>query len=137
MGQVRVDGALLSGPVVPGIGFPSAIFTTQLSLSQNPRPFSRGSGIVQTRVETPSPGYEPLQGVGPDDRVRRGDVLYLRCDAELELRLSQYDPLNPGTPLVRLLRVLGLVIIEFPSSSQLVLLEAQGASTLEYAIFGS
>ncbi len=138
MGQLTIAGTLLGGPVQVGAGFPQAIYTTQLALSQTPRPFSKGSGVVQSTVNTPSPSYEPLQGVGPTDRVRYGDVLYLRCDGSLELRISQTDPLNPlGPPLVRLLNVQGLQIMEFPPSSRLVLLEAQGSATVEYAIFGS
>lgn len=136
MGQLSIAGTIIAGPptVASGI-FPSAIYTTQLGLSQNPRVFSKATGVIQSRVETPTPGFEPLQGVGPTDRVRRGDVLYLRCDSALILRVSTFDPLG-GPVIVELNPVLGLYVREFPLGQQLALLEAQGSATIEYAITG-
>ena len=137
MGQVSVVGTVLGGPVQVGAGFPQAIFTTQLATSPNPKPYSAATGVLQRRVNVASPSFGALSGVGAGDTVEKGDLLYLRSDSQLLLRLSQVDPLNPsGTPLVRQLYVSGLVLIEFPASSQLVLLEAQGSATIEYAITG-
>ncbi len=137
MGQVAVSGTIMGGPVSPGSGFPQAIFTTTLGTSPSPKPFSAGSGILSRRVAQAAPGFVVLGGVGPADAVVRGDLLYLRSDSELLLRLSQSDPLNPSGPaLVRLLDIGGLTVIEFPPSSPLVLLEAQGSATIEYLITG-
>ena len=84
-----------------------------------------------------SPGWAALQGVGSGDAVERGDLLYLRSDAPLTLRLSTQDPLNPtGPPVVRTVPVQGLYIHEFPQAEPLVLLEAQGSATVEYAVTG-
>lgn len=137
MGQVAISGTYQGGPVQVGAGFPQAIFTTPLSTSVSPKPFSEASGVMQRRVAVASPAFVVLQGVGPTDTVVRGDLLYLRCDAGLILRLSNQDPLAPlGPPLVVTIPVMGLVILEFPASSPLVLLEAQGSATVEYAITG-
>ena len=137
MGQIVISGTYQGGPVQVGAGFPQAVYTTPLQTSVSPKPFSSGSGVMQRRVAVASPGYVVLQGVGPGDAVERGDLLYLRCDAQLYLRLSNQDPLNPlGPPIVVVVPVSGLVILEFPASSPLVLLEAQGSATVEYAITG-
>lgn len=137
MGQVSIAGTVLGGPVQVGAGFPQAIFTTTLGTSPNPKPFSAATGVLQRRVNVAAPAFGALSGVGAGDTVEKGDLLYFRSDSQLLLRLSQTDPLNPaGPPLVRELYVSGLVVIEFPAASPLVLLEAQGSATIEYAITG-
>lgn len=137
MGQVAINGTILGGPVLVGSGFPQAIFTTTLATSPNPKPFSSASGVLTQRVSQAAPGFLTLGGVGPSAAVTRGDLLYLRSDAQLLLRISQVDPLNPAGPaLAREMYVSGLVVLEFPSSSPLVLLEAQGSATIEYLITG-
>ena len=137
MGQVVIQGTYQGGPVQVGAGFPQAIYTTPLQTSVSPKPFSAGSGVLTRRVAQASPGFTPLQGVGPTDAVVRGDLLYMRSDAALLLRVSTQDPLAPlGPPIVVLVPISGLFIIEFPASSPLVLLEAQGSATVEYAITG-
>lgn len=137
MGQVAINGTMQAGPVQVGAGFPQAIYTTPLATSVVPKPFSTASGVMQRRVSVASPAFVTLQGVGPSDTVERGDLLYLRSDAPLILRLSNQDPLAPlGPPLVVEVPVFGLVLLEFPASSPLVLLEAQGSATVEYAITG-
>lgn len=127
----------MGGPPQQGVGFPQAIFSTQLATTPNPKPFSAASGVLTRRVAQVAPGFLELTGVGPDDSVVRGDTLYLRSDAQVLLRLSQTDPLNPSGPaLVRELYVSGLCVLEFPPASPLVLLEVQGSATLEYLITG-
>jgi len=137
VGQVSINGTLSSGPVQVGSGFPQAIYTTPLATSVTPKPFSAASGVMQRRIAVAAPTFVTLQGLGPTDTVVRCDLLYLRSDAALILRLSNQDPLNPfGPPLVVEVPVSGLVIMEFPASSPLVLLEAQGSATVEYAASG-
>lgn len=137
MGQVAINGTVLGGPVQVGSGFPQAIFTTVLATNPSPKPFSTASGVLTRRIAQAAPGFVPLSGVGPTDTVQRGDLLYLRSDSQLLVRMSQTDPLNPlGPALVRDLIVSGLLIVEFPSASPLVLLEAQGSATIEYLITG-
>lgn len=139
MGQLAINGSLIAGPPTVGTGmFPSAVYNVQLGLSQTPRAFSRGTGVIQSQVQTGAPAFEPLSGVGPTDRVHFGDVLYFRCDGPLVLRISRVDPLAPlGPPIVELCAIQGLLIREFQPGSQLVLLEGQGSATIEYAITGS
>jgi hypothetical protein len=138
MGQLAISGTVLGGPVTIGAayGFPQSLFTTQLATTPNPKPFSAASGVLTRRVSTVSPSFAVLTGVGATDTVQRGDTLYLRSDAQLLLRISQLDPLNPATTLVRLVYVQGLFIVEFPQSSPLVLLESQGSATIEYLVTG-
>lgn len=139
MGQLAISGTVLGGPVTVGAayGFPQSLFTTQLATTPNPKPFSAASGVLTRRVSTVSPSFATLTGVGANDTVQRGDTLYLRSDSQLLLRLSQLDPLNPtGPALVREVYVQGLFIVEFPQSSPLVLLEAQGSATIEYLVTG-
>lgn len=138
MGSLRLDGAITGGPAQVGSGFPQAIFNAPLALTPTPKPFSAGSGVLTRQVAQVSPGFTTLTGVGPDDTVVRGDTLYFRSNAQLLLRISQADPLNPSGPaLVRELYVSGLLVVEFPPSSPLVLLEAQGTANIEYLITGS
>ena len=136
MGQVAISGTVLGGPVQVGAGFPQAIFTTNLGTSPTPKPFSAASGVLTRRVNVAAPGFQTLSGVGPTDAVVRGDLLYLRSDSQLLIRISQTDPLNPLNTLLREIYIAGLVVLEFPSSSPLVLLEAQGSATIEYLITG-
>lgn len=137
MGQLTIQGAITAGPPTVGVGFPSALINTPLSTTPSPKSYSKGTGTIQSSVATASPSFEALSGVGPTDRVRQGSLLYFRCDAQLLLRISQTDPLAPSDPpLQRLVYVQGLCIIEFPGSSPLVLLEAQGAANIEYLIIG-
>lgn len=137
MGQVVIQGTYQGGPAQVGAGFPQALYTTPLQTSVTPKPFSAGSGVMTQRVAVASPGFVPLRGVGPTDAVVRGDLLYLRCDAALQLRISTQDPLAPlGPPIVVVVPVSGLYIHEFPAGQPLVLLEAQGSATVEYAITG-
>jgi len=137
MGQIVVQGSITGGPPQQGVGFPQAVFTTQLATTPSPKPFSAATGVLIRRVAQVGPGFVGLTGVGPDDTVVRGDTLYFRSDAQVLLRISQTDPLNPGGPaLVRELLVSGLLICEFPPASPLVLLEVQGSATIEYCISG-
>jgi len=137
VGQVSIAGTVLGGPVQVGAGFPQAIFTTTLGTTPSPKPFSAATGVLQRRVNVAAPAFAVLSGVGVDDTVTKGDLLYFRSDSQVLLRLSQTDPLNPsGPPLVRELYVNGLAVIEFPAASPLILLEAQGSATIEYAITG-
>lgn len=137
MGTLTIQGAITAGPPTAGMGFPSALMNVPLATNPTPKPFSKGTGVIQSAVSTASPAFEPLSGVGPTDRVRQGSTLYFRCDNQLLLRISQTDPLAPSDPpLQRLVYVQGLCIIEFPNGSPLVLLEAQGAATIEYLIVG-
>jgi hypothetical protein len=139
MGQLAISGTVIGGPVTVGaaFGFPQAMFTTQLATTPSPKPFSAASGVLTRRLATVPPTWATLTGVGPTDTVQRGDTLYLRSDSQVLLRLSQVDPLNPSGPaLVRQVYVQGLFICEFPQSSLLVLLEAQGSATIEYLITG-
>ena len=137
MGQIAINGTVLGGPVQVGSGFPQAIFTTVLATNPSPKPFSVASGVLTRRIAQAAPGFVSLSGVGPTDTVQRGDLLYLRSDSQLLVRMSQTDPLNPlGPALVRDLIVSGLLVVEFPSASPLVLLEAQGSATIEYLITG-
>jgi hypothetical protein len=126
VGQVSIAGTVLGGPVQVGAGFPQAIFTTTLGTTPSPKPFSAATGVLQRRVNVAAPAFAVLSGVGVDDTVTKGDLLYFRT-----------DPLNPsGPPLIRELFVNGLAVIEFPAASPLILLEAQGSATIEYAITG-
>lgn len=137
MGQIVIQGSLTGGPPQQGVGFPQAIFTTQLATTPSPKPFSAASGVLTRRVSQVSPGFTVLTGVGADDTVVRGDTLYLRSNSQVLLRISQTDPLNPGGPvLVRELYVSGLFVCEFPPASPLVLLEVQGSATIEYCCSG-
>lgn len=137
MGQVVLAGTFTGGPAQVGVGFPTAIFTANLATTPSPKPFSAATGVLTRRVSQVAPGFVVLSGVGPTDTVVRGDTLYLRSDAQLLLRVSQQDPLNPlGPALVREIYQSGLYVVEFPASSPLVLLEAQGSATIEYAITG-
>lgn len=137
MGQIVVQGTLTAGPVTVGAGFPQATFTTLLQTQVTPKAYSAGSGIMQRQIAVASPTWQALQGVGPSDAVQRGDTLYLKCNAALLVRLSTQDPLAPlGPPIVQEIPVSGLLFIEFPPGSPLVLLEAQGSATVEYAITG-
>lgn len=74
--------------------------------------------------------FVTLPGIGASDAMANCKFLFVRTDASLKLRLTQFG----GT--AQTLDVNGLCILQFPSDKALVLLEALGTATIEYVAVG-
>lgn len=134
MGMVTVSGALLAGPPSAGEGFPAMLANAPLSLINSPKQMGVATGVLSRLVNQPSPAFGPLQGVGPTDTVTAGDLLYLKCDGLLILRVTTDD--GSGGSVVELNPVHGLYVREFSTVRALKLLEVQGVARCEYFISG-
>lgn len=137
MGQLVITGSLTVGPPSPVSdgAFPSSIDTVQLAATPNTKQSQVSSGTISRFLNTASPSWAALSGVGAADTVTRGDTLYFRCNSPIKLRLTQADK-DGGADIVSIIQVFGLHLTEFPQNGYLKLLEAQGSSTIEYLVSG-
>lgn len=133
MGQVRLDGAFVVGPPsVSGGSFPSAQIITQLAMRDGSvKLFDAASGVVQQQIDVDAPSYVTLSAASV---VARGDLLYLRSDSAIVLRITRDD--GVGGDVVILVPVHGLLILEFQETLFMKLLEAQGSALIEYFVAG-
>jgi hypothetical protein len=133
MGQINVTGALVAGPPASGEVFPGASSNIPLSLASNPKIAGVMTGCLTRLIASPG-GFVTLSGVGATDTVTHGDTLYLKCDAELSVRLTQDDGL--GGNVVSTLFLSGANLLEFSPTKFLKLLEVKGTATIEYFVSG-
>ena len=130
MGQSKLDGTFLSGPpsVTDGT-FPSSTMTMALKLLPDPKSWQRATGVLQRAVNIASPSFLTLDGLGTGKTVEEGNLLVMRTNAPLTLRITQAIT---GGDVTATFKVNGLCILEFPEGEPLTLLEVQGNSTIEY-----
>jgi hypothetical protein len=134
MGEIALSGALSGGPPAgAGATFPSARFNVELSTRETKKQFGVATGVLTRVLSSPS-AFVTLDGVGAAATVTQGDFLYFKCDGQLDLRLTQDDGASGTT--VQVVPVHGIVILEFPSTKALELLEAQGSGKIEYLVSG-
>lgn len=135
MGRINVSGVVEGGPENAGSAtFPAATFTSPLALLASAgKQFGVATGVLTRTLNSPS-AYVTLDGVGPSATVTQGDTLYLKTDGQMQLRLTNDDGAGGTTQAV--VPVHGLVVLEFPSTKALELLEAQGSGKIEYLVSG-
>lgn len=139
--SVTLLGTLTAGPqgACEG-GFPSGVLQLQFGLAGScpgagTKPAAR-KFWTNTNVNTPSPAFITLDGIGTGQSVTKANTLYLRTTAQLKLRATFADPAG-GPDIVAIIPNQGLWIAEFPDLGYLKLLEAQGVGGIEYAAFGN
>ena len=134
--SVVVSGSLIIGPQGAGdCGFPSGVTNVTFTTTppQKPAPVSASHA---KSVNSPSPAFATLDGLGSSASVTQANFLYLRCTAPMKLRLTLAD-MAGGPDIVSIVEVQGLLIQEFPTNGYLKLLEAQGVGTVEYVVSGN
>lgn len=130
MGQSKLDGTFLSGPpsVTDGT-FPSSTMSMALKLLPDPKSWQRATGVLQRAVNIASPSFLTLDGLGTGKTVEEGNLLVMRTNSPLTLRITQAIT---GGDVTATFKVNGLCVLEFPEAEPLTLLEVQGNSTIEY-----
>jgi hypothetical protein len=130
MGQTRLDGSLQAGPPNASEGtFPASQTTIPLVLTPNPKPWQVAEPTLTRRVNSPSPSWKTLSGIGANDTVTEAHFIYLRTDSQLSVRITQ--EVN-GDPVTATLNVRGLLILEVSDSEPITLVEVQGTATLDF-----
>jgi hypothetical protein len=133
MGQVKLSGTIVGGPVGVSAGFPGAVTTIDLETTPAPKPMQvADSG---PRSVNSSGAYVSVGSIGSGMSVEQGTFLYLRTNAPVWVRRTIYQ--SPGPDLTVEERVHGLLIVEFPPGEYLKLLEVKGSAQVEYFVSGS
>lgn len=138
---VTLLGTLTAGPQgsCEG-GFPAGLLQVNFGLSGS----CPGAGTkpmakkiwTSTDVNSPSPAYAALDGVGTGESVTQGNTIYLRTTSQMKIRATFADPAG-GPDIVSIIPHQGLWIQEFPNNGYLKLLEAQGVGGVEYFVSGN
>ena len=136
--QAKLSGSIIAGPA-EGVsnGFASMTLNDQLSFQPSGDQgiaFQVATGVLTCNVNTASPSWRTLAGVGSTDIVTQGNLLYVKSSGNLWLRLTFKDttdvvsafPINGG-PL----------IMPFDVAHYLKLLEVQGSGQLLYFVCGN
>jgi hypothetical protein len=133
MGQVKLQGSVIIGPVVAGDDvFPGDILNVTLSTSVNPKPCQVWDGNTRS-LNSPN-AYAVLFGVGAIDTVTKGNFLVVRCVSPMMVRLTFSQlPVN----IVSEFFVQGQMLIEIPDANPLIALEAKGSGFITYAVSGN
>ena len=124
MGTLTVKGAIIAGPDRPTTDFPTA--ETNVALVSKVREYAVAMPHALVSVASPS-AYVDVPGIG--DAVTQVAFLYLRAEASLLFRLTTAD----GTSV---LRIDGLVVLEFAAAAPLTQLEVQGGGRYEILAAG-
>lgn len=133
MGTVSISGSLTGGPGSSG-GFPASTFNTPISLATGSKLFQHATGVLTRIISSPA-AFVALSAVGAANDVPKADTLYLRADADVDLRITQDDGAGGSTVLT--LPVRGLFVMETPTNKMITLLEVQGSGKLEYFASGA
>lgn len=136
MGQILLTGQLIAGPSQGSndATFPQAQVSASLLLKKTPRTYAVATGNIARSLNSPL-AFVALQGIGDDDTVTKGEILYLRSAEDIELRITTDDGLG-GDVIEDVVPVSGLYVREFPATKFLKLLEAKGESAIEYFASG-
>lgn len=132
---LSVDGTLEVGPQSAGdSSFPSMSVSEPLALTPTPKLSNACTGTVVRNLNSPS-SFAALSGVGATDAVTKGDTIYIRANAPIQVRMTMADP-GGGSDVVSIVPVYGLALVEFSPTGYLKLLEAKGVATISYLISG-
>ena len=133
MGQLKVEGNLVAGPVSATDTFPAAVFTAPFATAQNPKGFQVATGILTRRLQSPL-AFLALPELGGSAAVTRGTFHYMRSDSPVDVRLTTDD--GSGGNVVAVVPLQGLSLREYPDNKYLKLIEVMGTGTLEYFVCG-
>lgn len=134
MGQVVADGTIQAGPASSGDGvFPSSTFDGQIRLRTSPKQYLACTGSTGRAFNSPS-SYVALPSIGTGGDVTKVDTLYIRSSSEVSLQLTTDD--GAGGDVVAIIPLDGGILLEFPTTKYLKLLELKGSATIEYFASG-
>lgn len=138
--QAKLSGNIFAGPA-EGVsnGFASMTLNDQLSFQPSGDQgigFQVATGVLTVNVNTASPTWRTLTGVGPTDVVTHGNLLYAKSNASMLLRLT-FDDGSGGDVLSIIPINGGPVILPLDQSRFLKLLEVQGSGQLLYFVCGN
>lgn len=130
MGQTELSGTIGSGQAMVTSGaFPSMSTSAVLGLATNPKNFQKSTGSVQASVATATGVYQSLSGIGSGQMVPEVDLLYLRSDAPVKVRVTQR--IDTET-VVSIHKVHGPFFMQTPPSDPITLVELSGSANIEY-----
>lgn len=131
MGTVALSGSITAGPAGSG-AFPTSVLTAQLALSTLNKSFNQGTGILRRAISSPA-AFVALEGT--PGTVPQANLLYLRSDAPVQVRMTFDDAPNPD--IVSVVPVKGPLVMELEDARFLKLLEVQGTANIEYMLTGN
>lgn len=136
--QVSLQAQLTSGPSDSSTSgqFPSGTDVIPFSLAQDPKSYSVRTGTQQASVQSPL-AYVALSGIGAGQSVTQAQLLYLRTNTAMNVRVTRTDPTNPVATITFVARPQGLLFVEASVDSPITLVEVEGAGTVEFAAFGN
>lgn len=100
-----------------------------LSLLSEPKSFDAATGVLQYNLNSPIAFYT-LAGIGASSIVTEALTFIFRTQSNIRLRLTFDDA------TVSELSVQGMLLIEPPDGTALVLVEAKGLGLIEYFASG-
>ena len=130
MSYIRLSGTLESGP---SSGPLSSSFVTSLAFACERKAFLNASGVLQRRLESPN-AYVSLSAVGDDADVPTANLLYMKSESEMLVRLTLQDGVGGSETVV--LPLHGLLVYETQSERKITQVEVQGSGLLEYFASG-
>lgn len=141
MGQVKVTGTLQAGPPAATDGqFPSMLATAAITLKENPKGYSRATGVLR-RQETFA-AFTVLNEVGVGAAVTQGHFLWFKSNGPVEIRLTTDD--GSGGDVLSVIPLDGAYMSEFDIATgtgkflKALELNTLGAAVLvEYFIAGN
>lgn len=132
---INLSGTLIAGPLgASDCGFPASVDSIPITTSPTQKAVAETFRTGRS-LNSPSPTYVTLEGVGPASTLTKGFFLYLRAQTKINVRIS--TKADSGPDVVSVLFVQGTLILEFPDANYLTLLEASGVSQIEYLVGGS
>lgn len=135
-GQTTTSGTLTAGPaMVTDTTFPSSQSTFSLGTSTNPKSWAVCTGTLSRTIAATIGGgtWVTLDGVGTGKTVEECDYLVIRSNAKVLIRYTQKVGLSTITSTIYFK---GLHVLESPPDCPVVLIEVQGAATIEYLAQG-
>ncbi len=127
MSNVVLSGSITAGPVGSS-GFPAGVASFAIGTTPDPKGFTVSASGVKL-LNSPS-SFQALPGLGTGQDVTNADFLYLKANSSVVVRITQAG----GS--VQLITIQGTLILEFPATAYLNLVEVEGSATLEYFISG-
>jgi len=139
MGLIRVTGSLTVGPPCACDGgdtsYGNGVSNIGLNLFPCPKSSQVDTGVNRRMINSPTT-FVTLSGVGADDNVTQGDTLFVRCVSPVLLRVTFYNPNLPMSPWVSVIPLQGMILVEPPQNSYIMMLEVQGVGQIEYLVSG-
>lgn len=134
MSALNLTGALTAGPSSGGETFPGTSMQVPLAFAEGSKTLGAATGILTKTISSPA-AYVALTGVGALNTVTQGSFLYFKGRGTFLLRLTTDD--GVGGTVVSVVPVQGMLMVEFPTTRPLELLEVQGSGLIEYFVSGA